>query len=229
MGPQQLSSSLSDGVEARQGRVGLSLVAGLSILAGMTDAIGFLATGNFVSFMSGNTTRLAADLGHGQWWPATQLALAILVFVLGNAGGVLFQRLSGRRACLLLTFLALLLALAAWLPNAEAALLLAIFAMGMVNAVVEQVNGLPIGLTYVTGALSRFGRGLGRWLLGERRPGWRSQLVPWCGMLLGGVLGALLESYLGLAALFVSSGLAAVLAVAFRLVPHGWQLRYLAG
>jgi len=48
-------------------------------------------------------------------------------------------------------------------------------------------------------------------------------------MLLGGVLGALLASYLGLAALFVSSGLAAVLAVAFRLVPHGWQLRYLAG
>ncbi|MCS7958468.1 DUF1275 family protein, partial [Pseudomonas aeruginosa] len=46
-----------------RGRVGLGLVAGLSVLAGMTDAIGFLATGDFVSFMSGNTTRLAVSLG----------------------------------------------------------------------------------------------------------------------------------------------------------------------
>lgn len=214
--------------EARQGLVGLTLVAGLSILAGMTDVIGFLATGNFVSFMSGNTTRLAADLGHGQWAAAGQLALAILAFVLGNAAGVLFQRLSGQRACVLLGFLTLLLGLAACLPSAVAALLLSIFAMGMVNAVVEQVNGLPIGLTYVTGALSRFGRGLGRWLLGERRPGWRSQLVPWGGLLFGGVLGTLLELRFGLAALFASSALAAVLTVAFRLVPRGWQLRYLA-
>jgi len=229
MVPKHASTPDSAVAEARHGLVGLALVAGLSVLAGMTDAIGFLATGNFVSFMSGNTTRLAADLGEGHWLAAVHLALAILVFVLGNAGGVLFQRLSGRRACLLLAFLALLLGLAACLPSAWVALLLAIFAMGMVNAAVEQVNGLPIGLTYVTGALSRFGRGLGRWLLGERRPGWRSQLVPWTGMLLGGVLGTLLELRFGLAALFASSALAAVLAVAFRLVPRGWQLRYLAG
>lgn len=229
MVPKHASTFELNVTEARQGLVGLALVAGLSVLAGMTDAIGFLATGNFVSFMSGNTTRLAADLGHGQWAGAVQLALAVLAFVLGNAGGVLFQRLSGRRACVLLAFLALLLGVAACLPGALAALLLTIFAMGMVNAVVEQVNGLPIGLTYVTGALSRFGRGLGRWLLGERRPGWRSQLVPWCGMLLGGVLGTLLELHYGLAALFACSALAAVLAVAFRLVPRGWQLRYLAG
>ena len=36
-----------------------------------------------------------------------------------------------------------------------------VFAMGMVNAAVEHIEGLPIGLTYVTGALSRFGRGCG--------------------------------------------------------------------
>ena len=45
-------------VRVWRGRVGLGLVASLSVLAGMTDAIGFLATGDFVSFMSGNTTRL---------------------------------------------------------------------------------------------------------------------------------------------------------------------------
>jgi len=40
----------------------LGLVAGLSVLAGMTDAIGLLALGDFVSFMSGNTTRLAVAI-----------------------------------------------------------------------------------------------------------------------------------------------------------------------
>lgn len=212
----------------RHGAVGLALVAGLSLLAGMTDAIGFLATGDFVSFMSGNTTRLAADVAAGRWSAAAHLALAIATFVLGNAGGVLLQRLTRQRACLLLGLLALLLALAASLPGGRLALLLGVFAMGMVNAVVEQVYGLPIGLTYVTGALSRFGRGLGHWLLGVRRPGWGIQLVPWLGMLLGGVLGAVLEAGLGQAAWYASAVLAAALAVVFRSIPRAWQLGYLA-
>ncbi|KPA96230.1 putative membrane protein, partial [Pseudomonas asplenii] len=87
----------------------------------------------------------------------------------------------------------------------------AIIAMGMLNAAVEQVNGLPIGLTYVTGALSRFGRGLGRRLLGEKRDGWRVQLVPWSGMLVGAVFGAMLERQMGVQALVVSAAIAAVL------------------
>ncbi|MDR6234063.1 YoaK family protein [Pseudomonas oryzihabitans] len=212
----------------RHGAVGLALVAGLSLLAGMTDAIGFLATGDFASFMSGNTTRLATDVAAGRWSTAAHLAAAIGVFVLGNAGGVLLQRLTRQRACVLLGLLALLLAVAASLPDARLAFLAGVFAMGMVNVVVEQVYGLPIGLTYVTGALSRFGRGLGRWLLGERRRGWGIQLVPWLGMLLGGVLGALLEARLGLAAWYASAGCAAILAVIFRLIPRSWQLGYLA-
>jgi len=99
--------------------------------------------------------------------------------------------------------------------------------MGMINAVVEQVNGLPIGLTYVTGALSRFGRGLGRWLLGERRNGWRVQLVPWAGMLLGAALGAWLEHQLGLQALAGSCALACLLALVTRFIPRSWQRGYM--
>ncbi|MGO7522689.1 DUF1275 family protein, partial [Rhizobium brockwellii] len=44
-----------------------------------------------------------------------------------------------------------------------------VFSMGMGNAAVEHIEGLPIGLTSVTGALSRFGRGIGRWIIGDRR------------------------------------------------------------
>ncbi|WP_323163388.1 DUF1275 family protein, partial [Pseudomonas viridiflava] len=46
-------------LQKRRTGVGMTLAASLSVLAGMTDAIGFMATGDFVSFMSGNTTRLA--------------------------------------------------------------------------------------------------------------------------------------------------------------------------
>lgn len=97
----------------------------------------------------------------------------------------------------------------------------------MINAVVEQVNGLPIGLTYVTGALSRFGRGLGRWLLGERRNGWRVQLVPWAGMLLGAALGAWLQQRLGLQAMAGSAALACLLALVSRFIPRAWQRGYM--
>ncbi|QXH33033.1 YoaK family protein [Pseudomonas muyukensis] len=212
-----------------RGRVGLGLVAGLSVLAGMTDAIGLLALGDFVSFMSGNTTRLAVAISQADLALMARLALAILSFVLGNALGVLLARRFGRRASpLLLVVAALLAGAAAWpLPLSLPALVAAILAMGMLNAVVEQVNGLPIGLTYVTGALSRFGRGLGRWLLGERRHGWRVQLVPWSGMLLGAALGAWLELRLGLLALAASSALACVLALVTLFVPRAWQLGYM--
>nr|WP_243667085.1 YoaK family protein [Pseudomonas brassicae] len=217
-------------VHNRRGRVGLFFVAALSVLAGMTDAIGFLATGDFVSFMSGNTTRMAVALGDGHWALASRLALLIGAFIAGNALGVIIARLSARRAWPLLLIAAALL-LVAGLVDSDAqvaALFAAIIAMGMLNAAVEEVNGLPIGLTYVTGALSRFGRGLGRWLLGERRPGWRVQLVPWAGMLCGAVLGGLLEHRLGLVALLASSLLAALLAAFSVFIPRRWLRRYMA-
>ncbi|MBK5000963.1 DUF1275 domain-containing protein [Pseudomonas sp. S31] len=212
-----------------RGRVGLGLVAGLSVLAGMTDAIGLLALGDFVSFMSGNTTRLAVAISEADIALVLRLSGAIVGFVVGNALGVILARAFRRRAWPVLLVVAALLAGAAAWPFAASfpALLATTLAMGMINAVVEQVNGLPIGLTYVTGALSRFGRGLGRWLLGERRSGWRVQLVPWAGMLLGAALGAWLQHHLGLQALAGSCALACLLALVSRFIPRTWQRGYM--
>lgn len=216
-------------VRAWRGRVGLGLVASLSVLAGMTDAIGFLATGDFVSFMSGNTTRLAVAIGQGDISLVVRLIFAVLAFIAGNTLGILLARWGGHRALPLMLEIAGLLCAAALLPfeSQVPALLAAILAMGMLNAAVEQVNGLPVGLTYVTGALSRFGRGLGRWLLGERRSGWRVQLVPWAGMLLGAVIGALLEAQFGVKALLFSAGFAGVLGVVSLKIPRRWQRDYM--
>lgn len=212
-----------------RGRVGLILVASLSVLAGMTDAIGFMASGDFVSFMSGNTTRLAVAIGAGELGLIGRLLLLIATFVIGNALGVLLSRFSRRHAMPLLLCIATLLSVAGLWPFADTlpALLAAIIAMGMLNAVVEEVNGLPVGLTYVTGALLRFGRGLGRWLLGERRNGWRVQLVPWAGMFVGAVIGAVLEQQMGLKALLFSGALAAVLGFVSLRIPRRWHLGYM--
>ncbi|MDB6049893.1 MAG: hypothetical protein JWR17_2639 [Pseudomonas sp.] len=212
-----------------RGRVGLALVACLSVLAGMTDAIGFMASGDFVSFMSGNTTRLAVAISNGDVELVLRLALLVVTFIASNALGIVVSRLTGRRTLPLLLYIAALLcAAAAWpFDNQLPALLGAITAMGMLNAAVEEVNGFPVGLTYVTGALSRFGRGLGRWLLGERRNGWRVQLIPWTGMFAGAVIGALLEQHLVLKALFASGALSAILGVASLKIPRRWQLAYM--
>ena len=212
-----------------RGRIGLALVAGLSVLAGMTDAIGFMASGDFVSFMSGNTTRLAVAISDGDIGLTLRLLVLVATFIAGNALGVIVARFGGRRALpLLLCIATLLCAAAAWPFDTQLpALMAAIIAMGMLNASVEEVNGLPVGLTYVTGALSRFGRGLGRWMLGERRSGWRVQLVPWSGMFIGAILGAVLEHHFGLKAMLASGVLAAMLGVLSLAIPRRWQLGYM--
>jgi uncharacterized membrane protein YoaK (UPF0700 family) len=209
--------------------VGLALVASLSVLAGMTDAIGFMASGDFVSFMSGNTTRLAVAISDGDVGLTVRLVILVATFIVGNALEVVVARFGGRRALPLLLCIATLLCAAALWPfeTQLPALLAAIIAMGMLNAAVEEVNGLPVGLTYVTGALSRFGRGLGRWMLGERRSGWRVQLVPWSGMFIGAILGAVLEHHLGLKAMFVSGVLAAMIGLLSLKIPRRWQLGYM--
>lgn len=212
-----------------RGRIGLAMVAALSVLAGMTDAIGFMASGDFVSFMSGNTTRLAVAISDGDVSLTLRLVILVATFIVGNALGVVIGRLGGRRALpLLLCIATLLCGAAAWPSEVQLpALLAAIIAMGMLNAAVEEVNGLAVGLTYVTGALSRFGRGLGRWIMGERRNGWRVQLVPWSGMFIGAILGAVLEHHLGLKALYASGLLAALIGLISLKIPRRWQLGYM--
>jgi len=212
-----------------RGRIGLAMVAALSVLAGMTDAIGFMASGDFVSFMSGNTTRLAVAISDGDVSLTLRLVILVATFIVGNALGVVIGRLGGRRALpLLLCIATLLCGAAAWPSDVQLpALLAAIIAMGMLNAAVEEVNGLAVGLTYVTGALSRFGRGLGRWIMGERRNGWRVQLVPWSGMFIGAILGAVLEHHLGLKALYASGLLAALIGLVSLKIPRRWQLGYM--
>jgi uncharacterized membrane protein YoaK (UPF0700 family) len=54
-------------------RRNISLACALSALAGYVDGIGFLHLGGlFVSFMSGNSTRMGVSLAEGQWLSAAE-------------------------------------------------------------------------------------------------------------------------------------------------------------
>src|SRR5258708_8294606 len=66
------------------------LACALSALAGYVDAIGFLHLGGlYVSFMSGNSTRMGVSLAEGQWSSAAESLGLIALFVLGAAPGSL--------------------------------------------------------------------------------------------------------------------------------------------
>jgi len=150
-------------IKAKRTGMGIALVATLSFIAGMTDAIGLRMSGDFVSFMTGNTTRAAMSLQDGNWGHALKLLGAIATFVLGNAVGIVIAHRADNRIFAVLAAVGATLAVASVMPTSELPLVqfyLVVLAMGMINAAVEHVEGLPIGLTYVTGALSRFVYGL---------------------------------------------------------------------
>ncbi|MEX6506397.1 YoaK family protein [Jiella sp. M17.18] len=210
---------------------GLVLVALLSFLGGMSDAIGFILGGNFLSFMSGNTTRLAIAVGEGRGIDVLQVAAILTVFVAGNAAGVMLAAAVGYRLWPLLLGVSILIGLSALADGGMVAsvpvLLPVVLAMGVMNAAVEGVAGHPVGLTYVTGALSRFGKGLGRWLTGEPRTAFLIQLIPWGGMFAGAVTGTLLQLAEPVPALWAAAALAALLVLFTALLPLHWQRSYL--
>src|SRR6202048_4997970 len=131
------------------------LACALSGLAGYVDGISFLHLGGlFVSFMSGNSTRMGVSLAEGQWLHAAKALGLIALFVTGAAAGslIVLGRGANRQPWLLLAE-ALLLAAAALcdafgLSNVAVAAI--VLAMGLENPGVQSAGGCRLGLTYVT-------------------------------------------------------------------------------
>lgn len=200
------------------------LAAFLSALAGFVDAIGFLSLGGFfISFMSGNSTRLGVGLAQAS--SAAIVAAALIGnFVLGVIAGSLAGHVAGRhRRPVLLALVAMLLAVAAALATAgmpRAAVLFAGLAMGAENAIFERDGEVHIGLTYMTGTLVKLGQRLTAAFLGGDRMGWLPYLMLWLGLVTGGLSGALVYPHLGLSALWIAAGIAFLLALVAALIGH---------
>ena len=234
----------------RRFRIALSVAIAilLSCVAGMSDAIGFSQTGEFVSFMSGNTTRMAIALSNQDFSRGSRLAIVIGLFVAGNALGAIVARVGRRhKRAALLTYSCLLLVVSAVLPGVIGhpdtlglenlpggtrpldpnmtlvSLVLLIFAMGALNCTVDSIEGVGLSLAFVSGAVAKFGRGLGNLLMGERRFDWAIQLGPWSGLVLGAMVGNLLDNRYGRGALWLPASLSLLLAGYSVLVPEKWQ------
>ncbi len=189
-------------------------------MAGYVDAVGFLHSGGFfVSFMSGNSTRLAVGLAH--WTTAAAIAGGLIgSFVIGVTLGSLCGSLNERhRRSIVLVLVAVVLAGAAALGTAGStwrALALTALAMGAENAAFEQPGGGSIGLTYMTGTLAKIGQGIAAML--RRRGGfeWLSYVALWAGLVAGAILGAAVYAQIAMAALWFAAAASAILAIVAR-------------
>ena len=212
--------SAVSGDEADAEARGLVLAGLLAGLAGMVDAIGYLHfSGLFISFMSGNTTQLAAALGQGQLAEAGMIAELIGLFVVGAAAGQVLAAVTGRsHMTWVLVGVAILLAIAAALGTAAEPM---VFAMGALNAAMRRAGSIPISLTFVTGVLVRFGQGFGDFLT-RRVAGWNwlAQGTPWLGLIVGATIGSAVYMRIGEAAIWVPIGVAVVLAAYSVVMPQ---------
>ena len=194
----------------------------LSAIAGFVDAVGFIKLGGFfVSFMSGNSTRLAVSLAEGSAKAAVAAGL-ITFFMLGVIAGSLvghFGHLHRRQSVLL--FVAFLLATAAICAGVGAdgwAIAAMALAMGAENAVFEDDGEVRIGLTYMTGTLVKGGQRIAAAILGGGGWAWAPYLLQWLGLLIGAIGGAAVYPLLGLASLWIAAaGMALAAFVTTRL------------
>jgi len=185
------------------------LAVTLSGVAGYVDAIGFLKLGGFfVSFMSGNSTRLGVGLATAHWAAVLTVLALVGSFVAGVVLGALTARALGEtRRSPVLILEATLLALGAGLlalGHDTAGVTAVAMAMGAENAVFQRNGDVAVGLTYMTGALVKAGQRIAGALVGGEPSDWLRYVLLWTGLAGGGALGALTYLHVGAAALWVA-------------------------
>ena len=197
------------------------LAVGFAAMAGMVDAIGFLASGGFfLSFMSGNSTRLSVGVVEGAPYVG-MVALLLLSFVGGVVAGSLIGRKNilahAQRQAFILIIISLLLfaaPLIASLGYLLVGLCFAAFCMGLENTLFEREGSVSFGLTYMTGALVKIGQGLATMISGGPRLDWVPYLLLWLGLISGAAVGALMFGIFGYNSLWLPAAYAGIFALA---------------
>jgi uncharacterized membrane protein YoaK (UPF0700 family) len=199
------------------------VAAALSSVAGFVDAIAFVHLGGFfVSFMSGNSTRLGVGIASAQ--SAVALAFGLIaLFVSGVVLGAFINRKGNHAGGLrVLSMVSGLLAAAAALApmNATAiAIAMLAIAMGAMNTVFQRNGEVSIGLTYTTGTLVKLGQRLAAALAGGDRWSWVPYLLLWMGLALGAALGALSYAWMNLASIWFAAAAMTLFTAIFAALP----------
>ena len=203
----------------------IGLSTSLSALAGFVDAVGFISLGGyFVSFMTGNTTRLGVESARMHWEGVAIAGGVLLTFVGGVVIGALIAKFSGQwRRPAVLGWVALCLAASALLgpgsggfaPGAAALVL----AMGAANSVFQRNGEVTIGVTYMTGTLVKMGQQIANALTGGPPLAWVRNFVLWLGLALGAYAGALAYGAYGYGALWIAAASSLSLALGSLSLP----------
>ena len=191
------------------------LAGALAVLVGYADTLGVLAVlPHLQDVLHGSSAGGATAVRTLASLLAPALAL-IVAFVIGVVGGSLIGHLAGaRRRQAVLALTALLFALAAFLSaslGTGSALLVMMMALGALNGVLEDLPGAFVGL------LEMFGRSAARLaetVSGGTWHGWGADLLLWTGFISGIVVGLIVNSHVGLGALWLPACVAALLSIA---------------
>ena len=192
------------------------LALSLAALAGFVDAVGFLKSGGlFVSFMSGNSTRLAVGVAAGS--RLALLATTLIIAFVGGvfAGSVIAVASNRQRKRAVLATVAAMLACAGWLATRDLdawAMHCMAIAMGCANTVFQRDGEVSVAVTYMTGTLVKVGQRAATAVLGGDRLGWLPYLLLWFSLVGGAIIGATGFHYLGMNCLWLAAMYAAVLA-----------------
>ena len=195
------------------------LATALTTVAGYVDAIGYLKLGGtYVSFMSGNTTQLGADLGAGEPAKIGTVAEVLGLFLVGVIAGHLLRRAAGgNKQAAVLVLVTLLLVAAGALQDGGwtiPAMVAATLAMGAENATFERNGEMNIGLTFVSSTLVKVGDHIADALAGGPPWGWVGPVLRWAGFVGGAALGGFAFGRVGLDALWLAAAAVALCSAA---------------
>jgi len=191
------------------------LAMGLAALAGFVDALGFLSLGGvFVSFMSGNSTRLGVGIAGKGGLVAMIPLVVITLFVAGVMLGRLVRHYAPKNPSLfVLAFMSVLLLVAAIAGTVGIPAIAVSFmalSMGAANNVFIREGEVAIGVTYMTGTLVKLGQRLAGIWLGEADRRWLPYFLLWLSLVVGASLGAVCFARLQLASLWIAALFCAV-------------------
>ena len=213
------------------------LAAGLTASAGFVDGLFFIHLGGyFVSFMSGNSTRAAADLAQGNYQGWLMASLLIAAFVFGvmlsslavrygprrfhpPAESLLSQQVAPHGSAVWMSYALLVVGAVSTLiaPIEPVVPFIIAAATGAINGTFTRRGEVTVGLTYMTGTLVKMGQSLAS-AIAVRSPVYLARFVRylglWAAIAIGALVGGWAYTLMGLAAIWLVVAALTVLAFA---------------
>src|SRR5258708_38980246 len=128
----------------------------LMIIAGMSDAVGFITMGGvFAANMTGNTVLAGIAIAGHDYLGAWQHAASLIAFFLGALLSCFLLRLLSRPTASLLLEAFLVAGVGFLGVGPETAVLIVAFAMGLQASAITQFGGVAVSTVGVTSTLAR--------------------------------------------------------------------------